>query len=56
MSTPAKPDPIKSDVLHSEQHSHLSAEEVARAVARHNREHPNKSGQRPQQQQKKPRS
>jgi hypothetical protein len=29
-----------SEVLHSEQHSKLSAEEIAKAVARHNREHP----------------
>lgn len=57
MSTPAKPDPIKSDVLHSEQHSHLSAEEIAKAVARHNREHGGKSGNRPPQPRKKaPRS
>ena len=54
MSTPAKPDPIKSDVLHSEQHSHLSAEEIAKAVARHNREH--RPGARPPKPQKAPRS
>lgn len=28
-----------SDVLHSENHSKLSAEEIAKAVARHNRHH-----------------
>ena len=28
-----------SEVLHSEDHSKLSAEEIAKAVARHNREH-----------------
>ncbi|MDR3763874.1 MAG: hypothetical protein P4M01_07240 [Acidobacteriota bacterium] len=28
-----------SDVLHSEHHSALSAEEIAKAVQRHNREH-----------------
>jgi hypothetical protein len=28
-----------SEVLHSENHSKLSAEEVAKAVARHNRDH-----------------
>ena len=31
-------DPI-TDVLHSEKHSKLSAEEVAKAVARHNKNH-----------------
>ena len=40
MPITVKNDPIKSDVLHSETHSRLTAEEVARAVARHNREHP----------------
>ena len=30
---------ITSDVLHFENHSKLSAEEVAKAVQRHNREH-----------------
>jgi hypothetical protein len=30
---------ISSDVLHFENHSKLSAEEVAKAVQRHNREH-----------------
>jgi hypothetical protein len=29
-----------SDVLHSDHHSKLSAEEIAKAVARHNRHHP----------------
>jgi hypothetical protein len=28
-----------TDVLHSENHSKLSAEEIAKAVARHNRDH-----------------
>jgi hypothetical protein len=28
-----------SEVLHSENHSKLSAEEIAKAVARHNRDH-----------------
>lgn len=57
MSTPAKPDPIKNDVLHSDQHSHLSTEEIAKAVARHNREHRDKSGNPPPQAKKKaPRS
>jgi hypothetical protein len=31
---------ISSDVLHSNNHSKLSAEEIAKAVARHNRHHP----------------
>lgn len=31
---------IKKDVLQSPAHSHLSSEEVAKAIARHNREHP----------------
>ena len=30
---------LKSDVLRSEHHSTLSAEEIAKAVQRHNREH-----------------
>ena len=29
-----------TEVLHSEKHSKLSAEEVAKAVARHNKNHP----------------
>jgi hypothetical protein len=33
--------PSTSDVLHFEDHSRLSAEEIAKAVARHQREHPN---------------
>ena len=28
-----------TDVLHSENHSKLSAEQIAKAVARHNRDH-----------------
>ena len=32
-----------SDVLHSSDHSKLSAEEIAKAVARHNRHHPGTS-------------
>jgi hypothetical protein len=31
---------VSSDVLHSSDHSKLSAEEIAKAVARHNRHHP----------------
>ena len=30
----------QSDVLHSESHSRLSSEEIAKAVARHNKHHP----------------
>jgi hypothetical protein len=30
----------QSDVLHSETHSKLSSEEIAKAVARHNKNHP----------------
>ncbi|HEY1493537.1 MAG TPA: hypothetical protein VGF49_03305 [Candidatus Solibacter sp.] len=29
----------QTEVLHNEHHSRLSAEEIAKAVARHNREH-----------------
>lgn len=32
---------FKDDVLRSEHHSMLSAEEIAKAVQRHNREHKN---------------
>ena len=31
---------VSSDVLHSNKPSKLSAEEIAKAVARHNRHHP----------------
>jgi hypothetical protein len=31
---------IKDDVLHSTGHSQLSAEEIAKAIAHHNRHHP----------------
>jgi hypothetical protein len=30
----------QSDVLHPENHSRLSSEEIAKAVARHNKHHP----------------
>jgi len=30
----------QSEVLHSETHSRLSSEEIAKAVARHNKNHP----------------
>ena len=31
---------IRNDVLHSENHTRLTAEEIAKAVAHHNRHHP----------------
>ena len=37
MATPSNP---VDDVLHSENHSKLSAEEIAKAVERHNKKHP----------------
>lgn len=42
--------PAATDVLHSEQHSRLTVEDIAKAVARHQREHPNKTtgGMKPQ--------
>ena len=43
MADPEKKTPVVSDVLHSEGHSKLSAEEIAKAVARHKREHPNQA-------------
>jgi hypothetical protein len=33
-----------SEVLHSDHHSKLSAEEIAKALARHNRRHPATTG------------
>lgn len=44
-STPTTGNPYKSDVLRSTEHAHLTAEQIARAVARHQREHPNKVNQ-----------
>jgi len=38
--TPPNPTPQPTDVLHGEPHLPLSAEAVAKAVARHKREHP----------------
>jgi|KBSMisStaDraftv2_1062788.scaffolds.fasta_scaffold1931438_2 hypothetical protein len=32
--------PITDDVLHSDKHSTMSAEEIAKAIARHNKHHP----------------
>lgn len=33
---------VPGDVLQSDHHSRLTTEDIAKAVARHNREHPNK--------------
>lgn len=44
-ATPATP--TTSDVLHSEGHSRLTVEDIAKAVARHQREHPNQAANRP---------
>jgi hypothetical protein len=38
-STPTS-ESIKDDVLHSTGHTHLSQEEIAKAVEHHNRHHP----------------
>ena len=47
MTTPATTSsPVPSDVLHSESHSRLSPEEIAKAVARHQREHPSQTANR----------
>lgn len=40
MKAPATSNSFNSDVLHSENHYRLSQEEVAKAVRRHQREHP----------------
>jgi hypothetical protein len=37
MATPSGP---LNDVLHSDKHSQLTAEEIAKAVERHNKKHP----------------
>jgi hypothetical protein len=42
MKNPDDPNAIKADVLQAQSHSTLSSEEVAKAVARHKREHPAK--------------
>lgn len=39
---------IKKDVLQSHEHTQLSSEEVAKAIARHKREHPQKAAPQPQ--------
>ena len=38
---------IKKDVLQSHEHTQLSSEEVAKAIARHKREHPQKAAPQP---------
>jgi len=43
MPNPTEPTPPKSDILHGGPHAPLSAEAVAKAVARHKREHPAKA-------------
>jgi hypothetical protein len=40
-TTPVATSPVTSDVLRSDHHSHFSTIEIAKAVARHKREHPN---------------
>lgn len=32
--------PVNSDVLQSDHHSHFTTQDIAKAVARHQREHP----------------
>jgi hypothetical protein len=52
METKSTTNLFASDVLHSEGHSRLSQEEIAKAVARHKREHPTRhatnTGTKPQ--------
>lgn len=43
-----------NDVLHSDNHSKLSAEEIAKAVARHNRDHSHSPRQNTPVKSKKP--
>jgi hypothetical protein len=35
--------PVTSDVLQSDHHSHFTAQDIAKAVARHQREHPSQA-------------
>lgn len=44
MKNPSEEASIKKDVLQAPPHAPLSTEEVAKAVARHNREHPSGKG------------
>ena len=57
MTTPAPssttptptPTPVPGDVLHNENHSRLTTQDIAKAVARYHREHPNQTpGVKPQ--------
>jgi hypothetical protein len=41
MTVPGTTAPATNDVLHSQNHSHLTTADIAKAVARHKREHPN---------------
>lgn len=46
MSNPTTPgNPYKSDVLRAKEHSQMSPEQIAKAVQRHNREHPKQAQQ-----------
>jgi hypothetical protein len=48
MPNPTAPNPTpKTDVLQAGPHQQLSAEAVAKAVARHNREHPGGKANQP---------
>ena len=40
MENPKEPTPNKSDVLQAGPHQQLTSEEVAKAIARHKRQHP----------------
>lgn len=55
MAAPDKPNPYASDVLHAPTHSKLSTAEIAKAVARHKREHPSKGRDKTQPQKTAPR-
>lgn len=35
--------PVPADVLQSDHHSHFTTQDIAKAVARHQREHPNQT-------------
>lgn len=42
MKNPPDDNSIKADVLQAHEHAKLTSEEVAKAIARHKREHPGK--------------
>ena len=44
MATQGSASPSTSDVLHAEHPTRLSEQEIAKAVARHQRQHPTHSG------------